>query len=63
MPSGADAVPTPSPVASVRQTPDQGQTSPISAPKSSSSTTGSSGAFACRMNCTHSCRAAERLDS
>jgi hypothetical protein len=51
------AVPTPSqtplPVISVSVTPKSAKTRPISAPASSSSTTGSSGAFARRTYVTH----------
>jgi hypothetical protein len=45
----------PSSVTSVIETPNSAMTRPISAPKSSSSTTGSSGAFAVRMYCTQDC--------
>ena len=48
----ADAVPAPLSVISVRPTPNSARTRPTSAAKSSSSTTGSSGALACRTNCT-----------
>ncbi|OIQ69409.1 hypothetical protein GALL_489890 [mine drainage metagenome] len=53
----------PSPVASVMLTPPRASTSPTSAPKSSRSTTGSSGAFAPRMNATQDWDPRNRFDS
>ncbi len=44
---------TPSPVASARPTPPSARIRPTSAPRSSSRTTGSSGALAVRTNCVH----------
>ena len=51
MPIVPSASNTASPVSSVSPTPSSASTSPISAPKSSSSTTGSSGVVDWRMNC------------
>jgi hypothetical protein len=53
----------PSSVANVSDTPNSANTRPSSAPRSSSSTTGSSGAFARRTNSTHDAPRRSRFDS